>query len=191
MKLNKLVIFIINLLIFVIILYISLNKVPNKDTDCIVDKIEKIYDGDTVYGKKLGKIRILWIDTPEIYHKWWTQVKDYKFYACWEYWEEMAKKYLLNKKVEICFDKNDNKTWWYWRILWYIFFTWDNWQKVDFWKMLVKNAYAKVYRNSNFKYKKEYLSLEKEVKKQKKWIWSSICIEKDKKFKKMIKDSKN
>ena len=197
MNWKKVLTLVVNIIIFlgIIYLYVFQNKSNNKilnipKSSCQTDFIKKVYDWDTVFWKKLWKIRILWIDTPEIYHEWWTKVKDYKFYACWEYWEKLAKEYLLNKNIKVCFDKNDNKTWWYGRILGYIFFTWENNQLTDFWKLLIKEWYAKVYKNANFIYKKEYLQLEKQAKNNKLWIWSQECIEKDKKFKELIKEKK-
>ena len=155
----------------------------NNLENCENDFVEKVYDGDTIFGEKFWKIRILWIDAPEIYHPWWTKVKSYKDYGCGQQAKLYADKYLYHKNIKVCFDKNSDKTWWYGRILAYIYFlSWQNYE--DFWQMMVKIWYAKVYRSANFKKKKIYLKYEKQAKQAKLWVWSEQCKQEDSEFKK-------
>ena len=180
----------LNVLVFIGIVLLVIKTWKGKqniiEQNCATTYIEKIYDGDTIVWKNVGKIRILWIDTPEIYHTGWTEVKDYKFYACWKYGLDLAKKYLLHKNIKYCYDKLEDKTWWYGRTLAYVYFTWENNNLVDFWKMLVTLWYAKVYKAANYSKKKEYLKLEKIAKQKHLWIRTKECIEKDKNFKKLM-----
>lgn len=154
----------------------------SKLENCEIDFVEKVYDGDTVFWKKFWKIRILGIDTPEIYHPWWTEVKSYKDYGCGQQAKTYADRYLYHKNIKVCFDKNEDKKWWYGRTLAYIYFlSWENYE--DFWQMMIKIWYASVFKAANFKKKKIYLEYEKQAKQKKLWIWSEHCRQEDREFK--------
>ena len=85
-------------------------------------KIVKINDGDTLRVEHFTwsnlvdtKIRILWIDAPELYHTWMV-VKDYKFYWCWKEAKQIAEKFLLNKDIKIYSDNLAKNKWKYNRL---------------------------------------------------------------------------
>lgn len=177
-------IFILSMVLFLwtigIIIFYSQNV--NNYNGCTYDYVEKVYDGDTVFAEHLWKIRLLWIDAPEIYHTWFTIIKKYKFYACWEEAKKIAEEKLLHKKIYFCSDPYSKDKWWYWRKLRYaMIYSWN--KLIPFWMYLLKMWYARVYKKANFKYKKDYLNIEKENKEKKIWIWSNYCLNKDKQFK--------
>ena len=150
-------------------------------------KVEKIYDGDTIRVNNQNvdiKIRLLWIDTPELYH--WQKVKTYKFYGCWEKSKNIAVKLLLNKYVKVYKDSLAKNRWKYGRILRYIKIPLKyRWKliDVDYGAIMVYLWLAKVYKRENFENKSLYYKLQDIAKKHKRWIWSTKCILEDKKIK--------
>ena len=163
-----------------LIFYFS-KSLPSENSYCEYAFVEKVYDWDTVYTDKLGKVRLLWIDAPEIYHPGWP-VKKYKFYGCWKESKEFAEKYLYHKEVEFCADPNADNKWGYWRYLRYaMVYSW--YEKVPFWYISILHWMAKVYKYANFTRKSKYLKAEEKAKKEKIGIWSEKCIQEDKKFK--------
>jgi len=163
-----------------VIFYYSRN-LPQINPYCEYAFVEKVYDWDTVYTDKLGKVRLLWIDAPEIYHPDWP-VKKYKFYGCGLESKKFAEKYLYHKEIEFCADPKSNNKWGYWRYLRYAM-VYSGSEKVPFGYISIIHGMAKVYRYANFTWKSKYLKAEKQAKMKKIWIWSDKCIEEDKKFK--------
>lgn len=178
MKNKKVFIVLIAIFFFIwISIYLFGNKVENNN--CYIDYVEKVYDWDTVYGKKLGKIRLLGIDAPEIYHPGFTKIKDYKFYGCWKESKEFAEKYLYHKNIKFCYDKIGNKTWGYGRKLMYAFVD----KNTTFWYLSIKTWLAFVYKYADFSKKKFYQQAEQEAKNKRIWVWSKKCILEDINFK--------
>lgn len=172
----------ISLFLWIVFYIYNYSKTDNLNPNCSYDYVEQVYDGDTVKAVKLWKVRLLWIDAPEVYHPWWTVVKSYKFFWCWNEAKKIADKYLLHKKLLFCKWELSQDKWKYWRKLRYVMIkTWNT--LIPFWKYLLETWYAKVYKYANSQYKKEYLKIEKYNKLHKKWVWSKKCIQEDKKFK--------
>lgn len=161
-------------LIYFITNYSKDNYIPSW---CEYDYVKKVYDWDTVLAEHLWKVRLLWIDAPELYHPSLTY-KDYKYYGCWQESTEIANKKLEWKKIIFCSDKLSKDKWKYGRKLRYAMI--NSWtQLIPFWLYLLKTWYTKVYKYAPFKYKKEYLTIEKKLKKAKIWVWSKICLIQD------------
>jgi len=185
---KKTIFFLISIFSFALIWIVLFQRVNKNivvvDDNCMYDTVEKVYDGDTVLTKKLGKVRFLWIDAPEIYHKGWTEVKEYKFFGCGEDARKFVDDMIYKKRVKICFDKTENKKWWYNRNLAYIMVKSEDGENLPLWVLLIEKWLAKTFRYADFKYKKTYLQLEKIAKEKKIWMWSEKCINEDKQFKK-------
>jgi len=183
MKKSNIVWIVVVLLFFSIvgIIFYSWKHISSKNPYCEYAFVEKVYDGDTVYTDKLWKVRLLWIDAPEVYHPGWP-IKKYKFYWCWLESKHFAERYLYHKEIEFCADPEGNNKWWYGRYLRYaMIYSWN--QKVPFGYISILHWMAKVYKYANFTRKSKYLEAEKKAKKEKIWMWSEKCIEEDKKFK--------
>jgi endonuclease YncB( thermonuclease family) len=105
MKTKQKVYLVVTIIIFVTTLWV-IYKFGTQTNNflCEYAYVEKVYDGDTVYTDKLGKIRLIGIDAPEIYHSGWTKVKPYKFYGCGIQSKEFAEKYLKHKNILFCKD---------------------------------------------------------------------------------------
>ena len=185
---KKAIFFLVSVFAFIwfwIFLFQKINStLPVVQDNCIYDTVEKVYDGDTVLTKKLWKVRFLWIDAPEIYHKGWTEVKDYKFFGCGDESRKFVDDMIYKKRVKLCFDKNESKRWWYNRNLAYIMVKTKDGEELPLWALLIEKWLAKTFRAANFKYKKTYLELEKIAKEKHIWMWSEKCINEDKQFKK-------
>ncbi len=183
---KKNILFLLSVVIFFWIiwyLYFQANNVSHIPKNCKYDYVEKVYDGDTVFGQKLWKIRLLWIDAPEVYHPWWTKVKSYKFFWCWEKAKQIAYKKLFHKTILFCSDKLTKDKWKYGRRLRYAMIKENN-KLEPFGEYLIKTWYAKVYKYADCKYKKQYEAIEKINKAEHLGVWSSKCILEDKDFKK-------
>ena len=147
-------------------------------------KVVKVYDGDTFWIENNNldtKIRVLWIDSPEIYHN--QKIKSYKFYGCGQQAQKFAEKLLLNKNIYLYSDSLAKNRWKYHRLLRYAKIPITiNWKKkyFDFWAIMIYNGWAKVYKWEKFTKKSWYYKLEKYAKKHKRWIWSSKCQLEDK-----------
>ncbi len=174
------------LLIFTVLIFISITLVVfrfwnTKNLLCQQAYVTKVYDWDTVYANWLWKIRLVWIDAPEIYHSWRTKLKSYKFYWCWKESKEFATKYLYHKNILFCKDPLTNNRWWYWRFLRYaMIYSWDT--QISFWYLSIKNWFAKVYKYADFTLKSKYKKAERYAKNSHIWIWSEKCLSEDKKF---------
>ena len=147
--------------------------------------VVKIDDWDTFriqHNWVVSKIRVLWIDTPELIHPW-LGIKSYKFYWCWKQASEFAIKLLSWKVVYVYKDslaKNKDK---YYRFLRYVFITVNyKWKriKLPYGMLAIYKWRAKVYKRENFTLKQLYYKIEKIAKTKHIWIWSSKCINEDK-----------
>ncbi len=183
---KKYILFVLSLIMFFWIiwyLYFQANFNVSIPKNCEYDYVEKVYDGDTVLWQKLWKIRLLGIDAPEVYHPWWTKIKSYKFFGCWEKAKQIADKKLLHKNILFCSDSITKDKWKYGRKLRYAMI--KSWNTLEpFWEYLLKTWYAKVYKYADCKYKKQYEAIEKINKAEHLGVWSSKCILEDKDFKK-------
>ena len=175
---------IIFLLTLGVIVYFSTKSYNNW---CDYAYVEKVYDWDTVYTDKLGKVRLLWVDAPEIYHPGWTKVKSYKFYGCWELAKKLAEKYLYHKEILFCKDPLANNRGWYWRYLRYAMISFGD-KQIPFWYILLKNGLARVYEKATFTWKSKYEQLQKHAKSMHIGIWSKKCILEDEKMKEKFLD---
>ncbi|AEH07296.1 nuclease (SNase domain-containing protein) [Methanothermococcus okinawensis IH1] len=142
-------------------------------------KVIKITDGDTIWvmdknGKKY-KIRLLGVDTPEIYHKNSPEkfyinnhpISNITYLKVWGYKaKDYAERMLGNKTVIVVFDNEAPRKGYYGRYLAYIFIDGD-----DFNEELLKNGYARVYV-SNFELKTKYLKEERYAKEHKIGLWN-------------------
>ena len=186
MNRKNLIILAISIFIFGATIFIILNYWDNYTNNnlCKYAYVEKVYDWDTVLTDKLGKIRLLWIDAPEVYHPWWTKIKSYKFYWCWNKSKQLAEKYLYHKNILFCKDSISNNKWKYGRYLRYaMILSWD--QQIPFWYISISKWMAQVYKYANFSRKEKYQELEKKAKQKHIWMWSTECIIEDKKYKKL------
>jgi len=161
-------------IVYIIVIYLQNNNVPFW---CTYDYVEKVYDWDTVLATNLWQVRLLWIDAPEIIHSS-SIYKDYKFYWCGQKSKRIAEEKLNWKKILFCVDKLSKDKDKYWRKLRNAMIM--SWSKfVTFGLYLLESWYAKVYKYADVQYKEKYLSIEKKLKKEKKWIWSKDCFSQD------------
>ena len=145
-----------------------------------VGKVVKVVDGDTIWVRckngSLYKIRILGIDTPEIYRK----NNPYEYYTYdgtpitnttyLKLWGYKAKEYLEDmlkgREVVVVFDRMSPRRDKYNRYLAYIFV-----DGRDVGEDLIINGYARVYP-SKFELLDRYLECEEYAKKHKIGLWN-------------------
>ncbi len=154
--------------------------------------VVKVTDGDTDWillenGSKI-KVRLLGVDTPEIYHendcRKWTYNGKMITDETWLYhWGVLAKQYaeekIGGKKVIIVFDNIAPKKGYYGRYLVYVFY-WNGTGYEDFNEDLLKNGYARVYsyyKNGewiipNFELKNKFLQAERYAQTHYLGVWS-------------------
>jgi len=162
-----------------IIIFFPKEKLSNNL--CVYDYVKKVYDGDTVLTSKLWKVRLLWIDSPEIYYSG-RKIKSYKFYWCSDTVKQIAEEYLNQKEILFCADSLADDKWFYGRYLRYAMIASGD-KKIPFGYILLEKWYAKVYKKASFSWKEKYLNAEKQAKEKKIWIWSEKCINEDKEIK--------
>jgi micrococcal nuclease len=137
--------------------YLQLNKSSAEEAFIV-----KVIDGDTMETASGDTLRLLGIDTPEIY--WESGEAEY---FAWE-----AKKYssekLLKKNVELEFDqqKKDN----YGRMLVYVFYEGENFNE----KLLEKGYASLMIITPNKKYEKEFRAASEEARKENRGIWDKV-----------------
>jgi micrococcal nuclease len=134
-------------------------------TETIEQKIEQYYvtrivDGDTFVIADGGKVRILYINAPELHNKK-TKQKDY-------YADEAKSKLeeLINNK-NVVLEKDVSETDRYGRLLRSVYL-----DKTDIGKYLVENGYAEAkFYKPDLKKENEYKEAEQKAKDAKKGIW--------------------
>jgi micrococcal nuclease len=147
--------------------------------------VTSITDGDTVDVRfsdgDTDEVRLLGVDTPEVH----TSVSPGEFEGvpdssqgrrCLRKWGEKAtshvKSQLSGVSVEISYDEQEGRRGSYGRLLAYI-----SHSNEEFNKKLVEEGYARVYTDSSFVRKQEYLSAEKRAQEQKVGLWECTSIE--------------
>ncbi len=129
-------------------------------------KVLEVIDWDTLKveflnSKKIEKLRLIWIDTPETKNpNTWVQ----------KYWEEayeFVKDNIAWEEIVIEMDPNNFRDS-YSRLLWFVYYEWESLNK-----KLIQEWYAKAYTNYDFKYKDEYIKAETVAKKNKLWVWAT------------------
>lgn len=173
MRIRSLILLFLSVVAFLTLVFFIF-KYKKQDWICSRHLVDKIYDWDTLSAVWLGRVRLLWIDTPEIYNKkYW--FLSHKFYGCASESKEIAKKVLSWKNIMFCSDKLSSDKWKYGRKLRYAMIN-LSWNKTSFGYYLISKALAKTYRYANFSKKSKYLKKEKKLKKQLLWIRSKDCV---------------
>lgn len=150
----------------------SSNELP---TDELTATIFKVTDGDTFQAliSNLGRdtIRLVGIDAPETYQS--NQPYEYGSITdtqCLSKWGTKATNYVENtierKEVFISYDANLEKRDNYGRLLAYVEIS-----NKDLGTLLVKKGYARVYTESGFNRKEDYLEIQQKAKSDKKGLW--------------------
>ena len=135
-------------------------------------KVLWIYDGDTIKVEKLGKIRLIGIDTPEYKASSRDRFYTKKFKTKPQRLRKIAKQakkfniqQVKGRQVELKFDKHKKDK--YDRLLAYVYL--PNGDMLN--EVLLKKGLATVFRRYNFRYKKEFLRLETKAQKNKLGLW--------------------
>lgn len=124
-------------------------------------KIIRIFDGDSIEVEKIGKVRLIGVDTPELLHP----LKPVQFYAkkASEYTKNIAK----GKRVKLEYDQEKIDK--YGRILAYVYF--ENGEMLN--AEIIKNGYGFAYTKYPFKYMEEFRKYEREAREQRRGLWGN------------------
>jgi len=136
-----------------------------------------IYDGDTLKVEKLGKVRLLGIDTPE----YKASPRDHFYMQSFNIeakklreiaWQ--GKKYLISnvkgKRVRLELDHTQKDK--YNRLLAYVYL--PDGKMLN--RTLLKKGLATVFRRYDFQYKKDFLITEKKAQKKKLRLWEKSSL---------------
>jgi len=122
-------------------------------------QIVRIIDGDTMEVDKIGLIRLIGVDTPELYHP----MKPVQYFA------ERASRYTKNisesKSVRLEFDQELVDK--YGRRLAYVYFEDGRMLNAE----IIKNGFGFAYTKYPFRYKKEFIGYEKEAREKGLGLW--------------------
>ncbi len=134
-------------------------------TDIPVYVLEVI-DGDTLKVQMpsgvIEKIRLVWVDTPEIYN-----TNNHLEIA----YGKKARDYLASniRNTYVDFEEEHiNKRDKYGRLMWYIKYDWVNMNQ-----SLISEWFSRAYLSYDFKYLQSFKKAESNAKWEKKWIWAS------------------
>jgi len=138
----------------------------------LTGKVLWIYDGDTLKVDKIGKVRLLGIDTPEYKASPRDHFYMKNFNIEGKKLREIArqgKRYLLNnakgEKVRLELDRTQKDK--YNRLLAYVYLPDGEMLNLT----LIEKGLASVFRRYNFRYKKDFLRSEKIARKKALGLW--------------------
>ena len=142
-------------------------KPPEIDQNKLYEVVN-VLDGDTFeikIDKKVWKVRMLGIDTPET-------LDPRKPVQCYgKEASDKSKEILTNKSVKIEIDETQDALDKYGRILTYVYLG-DNFVN----EYLLQEGFAREYKYSKkYKFQTEFRKIEKEAKKEKKGLWLSCA----------------
>lgn len=158
--------------------YLLKEKLEKWNTGTIIEETKsneynliKVLDWDTIsidYNWEERKVRLIWINAPE------TKNVSYNSSCLWiETKEFLTKKLESISKVTIEFDESQWKSDSFWRLLWYLYLSWANINK-----LLLEEWLASEYtynKNKPYKYQQDFIDANNNAKINKKWIYSDKC----------------
>jgi len=124
-------------------------------------KILRIIDGDTIEVEKIGKIRLIGVDTPEIAHP----LKPVQFFA--KKASEYTRRIAEGKRVRLEYGQERIDK--YGRTLAYIYF--ENGKMLN--AEIIKDGYGFAYTKYPFKYMEEFRKYEREAREHERGLWSN------------------
>jgi len=133
----------------------------------LCERVERVIDGDTILLENGEKVRLIGIDAPEYYKL--TDKEKFGLDEDYLYeWGVKAKLYLedriLNKDVSLKYDREKRDC--YGRLLAYVYLDHEMINRT-----MIKEGYARSTPEFEFKYREEFIELEKEAKKERKGMW--------------------
>lgn len=149
------------------------NNLENIEKDNITVQVESVTDGDTIditYNNSEYTVRLLGVDTPEVYGEVSPKEFGGKNSECLNYWADKSTEFVEervnDKKIIISFDKNEEKRGYYDRLLSYVYVNSTN---INY--QLVEQGYARVYTESDFTQKNKFMKAEKQAKQNNVGLW--------------------
>ena len=138
----------------------------------LTGRVSWIYDGDTLKVEKIGKVRLIGIDTPEHQassrDKFYTKKFQIKTKKLREISQQVKKYNIRNvkgKRVRLELDKTHRDK--YDRLLAYVYL--PDGEMLN--QVLLKKGLASVFRRYDFRYKEDFLKIEKNAQKGKQGLW--------------------
>lgn len=164
-------------IVVVIILILLVGCVEPSPDNMQKENIEvtSVTDGDTIDIKfsnnKEDTIRLLGVDTPELYSEVSPSEFDGTSKKCLDYWADKSKDFVEKKtnhnSISIKFDRNENRRGFYDRLLAYVYI--NNSTNINY--QLVKHGYGRVYTDSDFTQKSTFLNAQEEAKENDRGLW--------------------
>lgn len=128
-------------------------------------EVTRVVDGDTIIVARLGKIRLIGVDTPEMKHP----DEPVQYFA--EEAKDYVKSQVLNKKVTLKFDQNKRDQFNRW--LAYVYLPDGSMLNAK----IIQNGFGYVYIKEQFKYKNDFIKYEGIARKEKRGIWANHDLE--------------
>jgi len=156
-------------LLFCLLLFINSPAIASEQTTALVTWI---YDGDTLQVENIGKVRLLGIDTPESKDSTRDRYYQEQHNLSRKQLRKIARqakyfniKQVKGKQVRLVFDGNTTDK--YQRKLAYVYL--PDGRMLN--QVLLKKGLASTFRRYQFKYKQEFLDLEKTARDMKLGLW--------------------
>jgi len=156
---------------FLIFILLFLFSAPLHATE-LSGLVTWIYDGDTIKVENIGKVRLLGIDTPEYQSSSRDSFYTRRFHIKTQKLREISqrvKKYLVRnlkgKRVKLKLDLTERDK--YGRLLAYVYL--PNGKMLN--QILLEKGLASVFRRYNFRYKQNFLKIEKRARRERVGLW--------------------
>ena len=119
----------------------------------------RVVDGDTIVVKKIGKVRLIGVDTPETKHP----RKPVEYFG--KEASAFTRKMVEGKKVRLEYDWQRKDR--YGRVLAYVYLKDGTFLNAE----IVKQGYGHAYTRYSFKYLERFRKYEKEARENKRGVW--------------------
>ena len=119
----------------------------------------RVVDGDTIVVEKIGKIRLIGVDTPETKHP----RKPVEYFG--KEASNFTKRMVEGKKVRLKYDWQRKDR--YGRVLAYVYLKDGTFLNAE----LIKQGYGHAYTRYPFKYLEQFIKYEKEARENKRGLW--------------------
>ena len=119
----------------------------------------RVVDGDTIVVKKIGKVRLIGVDTPETKHP----RKPVEYFG--KEASAFTRKMVEGKKVRLEYDWQRKDR--YGRVLAYVYLKDGTFLNAE----IVKQGYGHAYTRYSFKYLEQFRKYEKEARENKRGLW--------------------
>lgn len=136
-------------------------ELPSSGENLEWHRVIKVLDGDTLLLEKIGEVRLIGVDTPEIYHP----VKPLQYFATEA--SDFVRKLVEGQRVRLTFDRERLDK--YGRTLAYVYLPDGRCLNEE----IIRQGYGFALTRYPFRYREKYTRLEAEAKEKGRGLWAN------------------